>query len=101
MYFVAFRLLFLQYFGSRCRRKLSETVNLTSLLSGSCGAMDQREDEDSAVLQINEDQTSDQSVLPTGNQDQEGDKKEHPPQGQEGGSGDEWDTDLETDSRLM
>ncbi|XP_045916767.1 leucine-rich repeat-containing protein 74A-like isoform X2 [Micropterus dolomieu] len=40
--------------------------------------------------------SEDLSVLPTGNQDQIEDK-EKPTQGQEGDSGDEWDTDLETD----
>lgn len=68
--------------------------------AGSSGVMDQCKDEDCVVLQINEEQTSDQSVQPTGNLDQEGDK-EHPTQGQEGAGGDECDTDLETDSRLM
>ncbi|XP_044026118.1 leucine-rich repeat-containing protein 74A-like isoform X2 [Siniperca chuatsi] len=63
--------------------------------------MDQWE-EDCVDLQLNEEQQeeeqqpSDQSVLPTGSQDQMEDK-EKPPQGKEGDSGDEWDTDLETD----
>lgn len=46
-----------------------------------------------------EQQLSDQSDLLTGSQDQVEDE-EKPSQGQEGNSGDEWDTDLETDSRL-
>ncbi|KAF3849831.1 hypothetical protein F7725_019550 [Dissostichus mawsoni] len=45
-----------------------------------------------------EQQPSDQSDLLTGSQDQVEDE-EKPSQGQEGNSGDEWDTDLETDSR--
>ncbi|XP_034053548.1 leucine-rich repeat-containing protein 74A-like [Gymnodraco acuticeps] len=44
-----------------------------------------------------EQQLSDQSDLLTGNEDQVEDE-EKPSQGQEGNSGDEWDTDLETDS---
>ncbi|KAK1889510.1 Leucine-rich repeat-containing protein 74A [Dissostichus eleginoides] len=44
-----------------------------------------------------EQQPSDQSDLLTGSQDQVEDE-EKPSQGQEGNSGDEWDTDLETDS---
>ncbi|XP_070782535.1 leucine-rich repeat-containing protein 74A-like [Enoplosus armatus] len=59
--------------------------------------MDQK---DIAGLQLNEEQQaqepqpSNQSVLPTGGQDQ----MEKPTQGQEGNRGDEWDTDLETDT---
>lgn len=68
-------------------------------LSGFCGVMDQCE-EDSAGLQREEEQqpSDDQSVVPTGSQDQTEDK-EKPTQGQEADSGDEWDTDLETDGR--
>ncbi|XP_039637592.1 leucine-rich repeat-containing protein 74A-like isoform X1 [Perca fluviatilis] len=44
-----------------------------------------------------EQQLSDQSVLPTGSQDQLEDE-EKPTQAQEVNSGDEWDTDLETDN---
>ena len=58
-----------------------------------CGViMEQFEEEE-------EQQPSDQSDLLTGSQDQVEDE-EKPSQGQEGNSGDEWDTDLETDSRL-
>ncbi|KAK5853003.1 hypothetical protein PBY51_006827, partial [Eleginops maclovinus] len=56
-----------------------------------CGVMmDQCEEEE-------EQQPSDQSVLLTGSQEQVEDQ-ETPTQGQESNSGDEWDTDLETDS---
>jgi len=48
--------------------------------------MDHREDEE---------QSPDRTVLPTGSPD----GVEEPTQGQEVDSGDEWDTDLETDSR--
>lgn len=52
--------------------------------------MDQCE-EDSGVLQ---------SVLPTGGTDQAEDKGQ-PTQSQMGDGGNEWDTDLETDSKLQ
>lgn len=84
-------------------------VPIQARLSGRRGVMDQRE-EDRAALQLSEEpqeeeeeeqqqHPSRQSVLPTGSQDQMGDKDE-PAQGQRGNSGDEWDTDLETDGRL-
>lgn len=68
-------------------------------VSASCIVMDPCE-EDSVVLQLSEEeqQPSDQSVPPTGSQDQMQDEST---QDQEEDSGAEWDTDLETDSRLQ
>lgn len=65
--------------------------------TGLCGVMDQRE-EDSVALddpqQEVEQQPSDQPVLHAGSPDQMEDKEDKED------SGEEWVTDLETDSRL-
>lgn len=50
--------------------------------------------------QCEEDRVVLQSVQPTESMDQAEDK-EQPTQSQKGDGGDEWDTDLETDSKLQ